>query len=133
MKISELKRTIPNIDTDPEVNATVALENHFFGQKTPYGVKEKDYRTRAIECSIAHGIPITNTPNNTYELMELLLQVRCPKCGEIMKLSGGGGNGSVHGCNWRCEKDGTEVYIGTPTYSGMSVTFKQEDPNVPKP
>jgi len=120
MKIKELSDLGLGVRIDDiEVDVTSVVENAFFERHNC-----QDYRKESINFMIKNKIDFHSTCNNDHEIMKKLIKVSCPVCHKNMKVTSGGGNGSISTTTYSCDECSTNVNITIPD-SGIHVDFER--------
>ncbi|MFA5311732.1 MAG: hypothetical protein WC375_00270 [Methanomassiliicoccales archaeon] len=103
---------------EADISVSVIVVNEQFNRRHTNG---KSYRSEAVERLIDLSLPFDIESNIVSELTKKLITVTCPYCQKEMVYAGGGGNGEVMGCNFKCPKCQSIVSLRFDCKSGISV------------
>lgn len=101
------------------VEPTEIAEGWFFDSHS------SNYQVDAIRFCAKKRLRITNTFNNTYDIMRTLIKCKCPYCGRATKVVGGSGSDGEQTSTYKCNKCKAEIYLTIA--HGSYVTKAQEE------
>jgi predicted RNA-binding Zn-ribbon protein involved in translation (DUF1610 family) len=103
------------------INPSYLIGNHFFYKKNV-----KNHVDTQIDFVIGHEISIGSNSNTHYNFMKRFVKVDCPKCGQSISGTSGGGSGSEYHVDYHCDKCGTKVSLSGNPEGGFHMKFKEK-------
>jgi len=99
------------------VDANRLAIKHFFG-------KEGDYRPKVINHLVKEKITFTTDVNTHDTLLEMCVQVNCPRCFSEMERKHSGSSGVTTNSTYKCPHCDTELSM-TTVHDGLTVRFRE--------
>lgn len=85
-----------------------------------------DYRKRAIDRCLKAKIGFDSESNTVYDLAKMCLKIVNPVTGNEMKITGGGGSGSMFSITAVDQETGDQISLNIPV-NAISVSFKDNE------